>query len=111
MTGIRKYWIALIFTGLGVVTFAQHEDQQQPEQATENHDKTSSAETGTISESPEGDSHGCGHSMEEKEGEFNSILLMRNLSDLQNDDEIVVYCWNHSKSKIEFWNGYIEFIQ
>jgi hypothetical protein len=47
----------------------------------------------------------------EKEGEFNSILLMRNLSDLQNDDEIVVYCWNHSKSKIEFWNGYIEFIQ
>jgi hypothetical protein len=47
----------------------------------------------------------------EKEGEFNSLLLMRNLSDLQNDDEIVVYCWNHSKSKIEFWNGYIEFIQ
>lgn len=72
MTGIRKYWIALIFTGLGVVTFAQHEDQQQPEQATENHDKTSSAETGSISESPEGDSHGCGHSMEEKEGEFNA---------------------------------------
>ena len=72
MTGIRKYWIALIFIGLTAVAFAQNEGHQHPQQATENHDKPSSAETGPANAHPEDASHGCGHSMEVKEGEFNA---------------------------------------
>ncbi len=72
MIGIRKSWIALIFTGLATVAFAQHEDHQHPQQTTEKHEQPSSAENGQATDHSEAASHGCGHSMEEKEGEFNA---------------------------------------
>ncbi len=73
MTGIRKYWIALIFIGLGTVTFAQHDDHQGAQQAVEQTEQPANAETGTESKSPHDASSGaCGHPIEEKEGEFNA---------------------------------------
>jgi len=47
----------------------------------------------------------------EKAGELNSLLFMRNLSDLKNEDEIILYCWNISKSEIEFKNTRVEFLR
>ena len=47
----------------------------------------------------------------EKDGEFNSLLFMRNLSDLQNEDEIILYYWNTSKSEIQFKNTRVEFLR
>ena len=47
----------------------------------------------------------------EHKGTFNSILFMRNLSDLQADDELILDCWNLSKSTIYFKNTTIEFLK
>jgi hypothetical protein len=47
----------------------------------------------------------------EHKGKFNSILFMRNLSDLQADDELILDCWNLSKSTIYFKNTTIEFLK
>jgi uncharacterized membrane protein YfhO len=47
----------------------------------------------------------------EQKGKFNSVLFMRNLSDLQADDEIIIDCWNLSKSSIHFKNMSIEFLK
>lgn len=73
MTGIRKYWIALIFTGLSAFAYAQHENNPQPQQSAEQHEEPANAETGSVSEhSEEALLEGCGHPIEEKEGEFNA---------------------------------------
>ncbi|NBR12979.1 MAG: hypothetical protein EBQ94_06140 [Flavobacteriales bacterium] len=47
----------------------------------------------------------------ERQGEYNTFLFMRNLSDLQQDDEIILYGWNISKSSIQFKNSRIEFLE
>jgi len=47
----------------------------------------------------------------EHKGTFNSILFMRNLSDLQAGDELILDCWNLSKSTIYFKNTTIEFLK
>jgi hypothetical protein len=47
----------------------------------------------------------------EQKGKFNSVLFMRNLSDLQADDELILDCWNISKSSIHFKNTSIEFLK
>jgi len=47
----------------------------------------------------------------EQKGKFNSILFMRNLSDLQANDELILDCWNLSKSTIQFKNTRIEFLK
>jgi len=73
MAGIRKYWIALIFIGLGSVAFAQHEPHPQPQQSTDSHEAPAKADKGQDAGHPTDAAHdGCGHSMEEKEGEFNA---------------------------------------
>ena len=43
--------------------------------------------------------------------EFNSLLFMRNLSDLQKNDEVILYVWNTSKSFIQLKNVKIEFLK
>ena len=48
--------------------------------------------------------------MEERD-EFNHLLFMRNLSDLQKDDEVILYVWNISKSFIQLKNVKIEFLK
>lgn len=73
MTGIRKYWIALIFTGLSAFAFAQHEDNPHPQQSTEHHEDPANAESGAeAGHDAEAHLEGCGHPIEEKEGEFNA---------------------------------------
>jgi len=47
----------------------------------------------------------------EQKGKFNSVIFMRNLSDLQADDELILDCWNLSKSTIHFNNTTIEFLE
>lgn len=47
----------------------------------------------------------------EEKGKFNSLVFMRNLSDLQADDELILDCWNLSKASIEFKNMQIEFLK
>ena len=47
----------------------------------------------------------------EQKGKFNSVIFMRNLSDLQADDELILDCWNLSKSTIYFKNTTIEFLK
>ncbi len=76
MTAIRKYWIALIFSGLSLTAFAQHDHGDQPQQATEQHDQTNqadhaqNADAGTTHAGAHGD---CGHPIDEvKEGEFDA---------------------------------------
>ncbi|MDX1913363.1 MAG: F0F1 ATP synthase subunit A [Saprospiraceae bacterium] len=71
MIGIRKFWIALIFSGLSTAVLAQHEtpptSQSHP---TESHTPPANAETAHS----DADSHGdCGHPIDEKKpGEFNA---------------------------------------
>ena len=80
MTALRRYWIALIFVGLNVVAFAQHEHPTPPQTgsheqptATEQHPEAGSTTQAAESGHPAGEaSHGCGHSMAEVEGEFNA---------------------------------------
>lgn len=73
MTGIRKFWIALIFSGLGAVAYAQHDNHPHPQQSSEQHDQPANAGSGTDAEHPAEASHeGCGHPIVEKEGEFNA---------------------------------------
>ena len=76
MTAIRKYWIALIFSGLSLTAFAQHDHGDQPKQATEQHDQTHQADHAQNATAPaaHSEAHGdCGHPIDEvKEGEFNA---------------------------------------
>jgi len=65
MIAIRKYWIALIFSGLSVIAFSQHDNAQLPQQSAGQHEPPASA-----GHDIPGD---CGHPLdEEKEGEFNA---------------------------------------
>ncbi len=83
MAGIRKYWIALIFTGLGAFAFAQHENRPQPQKSTEQHEKPTNTVTGHEATHPvEAVLEACGHSIEEKEGEFNAgEVAVRHIAD------------------------------
>ena len=47
----------------------------------------------------------------EDKDEFNHLLFMRNLSDLKNNDELILYVWNTSKSFIQLKNVKIEFLK
>ncbi len=47
----------------------------------------------------------------EKSGKWNNILFMRNLSDLQKDDVVILYVWNISKSLIQLKNTQVEFLK
>ena len=47
----------------------------------------------------------------EKSGEFNPVLFMRNLSDLQPGDEIILDCWNLSKTNFQLKNSRIDFLR
>lgn len=47
----------------------------------------------------------------EQKGKFNSVLFMRNLSDLRADDELILDCWNISKSSVQFKNTRIVFLK
>lgn len=69
MAGIRKYWIALIFTGLSAFAWAQHEGHSHTQQSSEQHQQPANAETGHSDEAQHG---ACGHPIVEKEGEFNA---------------------------------------
>lgn len=76
MTAVRRYWIALIFAGLNVVAFAQHEHPTppqtgQPEQPTTT-EHPEAGETALVAHPAGEAAHGCGHSMAEVEGEFNA---------------------------------------
>ena len=72
MTAIRKYWIALIFSGLSVAAFAQHENGQHPQQ--QEHPAGSAQEQNSAHPATHPTAHGdCGHPIDEvKEGEFNA---------------------------------------
>jgi len=69
MTGIRKYWIALVFTGLSAFVWAQHDGHSHTQQSSEQHQNAANAESGHSDEASHG---GCGHPIVEKEGEFNA---------------------------------------
>ncbi len=74
MTAIRKYWIALIFSGLSVIAFSQHDNAQLPQQSAGQHDQPANtgqeSQTAAAGHELPGD---CGHPLdEEKEGEFNA---------------------------------------
>ena len=71
MTAIRKYWIALIFSALSIPAFAQHDDHQHPQEATEHQEPA--ADTHPTAH-PTGEAHSeCGHSIDaEVEGEYNA---------------------------------------
>ncbi|MFN8303831.1 MAG: F0F1 ATP synthase subunit A [Saprospiraceae bacterium] len=72
MIALRKFWIALIFSGLSVFAFAQHGEPQHPQQASEHPAAAAQTEhSAEQSESAAHDSHGCGHSLSE-EAEFNA---------------------------------------
>ncbi len=72
MTAIRKYWIALIFSGLSVAAFAQHENGQHPQQ--HEHPAGAAHEQNSAHPTTHPTAHGdCGHPIDEvKEGEFNA---------------------------------------
>lgn len=82
MIAVRKYWIALIFVALCSAAFAQHGEQHpqgssheppataQPAPHPEAGSSTAQEVAGEQGEAAE--VHGCGHPMEEKEGEFNA---------------------------------------
>lgn len=76
MIAIRKYWIALIFSGLSLAAFAQNDHDHQPQQATEHQEQPTDAHAGHETGAPtaHADAHGdCGHPIDEvKEGEFNA---------------------------------------
>jgi F-type H+-transporting ATPase subunit a len=73
MTVIRKYWIVLIFSGLGLTAFAQHGHEHPPQQTTQPHEQPAQADhepNATADAAHPGD---CGHPIDEvKEGEFNA---------------------------------------
>lgn len=72
MTAIRKYWIALIFSVLSLTAFAQHEDPQHPQEATEQQEHHPA---GTQEEPlAENDNHSpCGHPIDaEVAGKYNA---------------------------------------
>jgi F-type H+-transporting ATPase subunit a len=72
MTVIRKYWIVLIFSGLGLPAFAQHDQEHPPQQTTGQHEQPAQADhtPNTTADAAHGD---CGHPIDEvKEGEFNA---------------------------------------
>ena len=71
MTAIRKYWIALVFSGFSLFAFAQHGEPQHPQQAAEQHDQSADHphDPNTASEAHSE----CGHSIDEEvEGEYNA---------------------------------------
>lgn len=73
MTAIRKYWIALIFSGLSLAAFAQNEHEHHPQQATDQHEQPASAGQTQNAAHSDGAHGDCGHPIdEEKEGEFDA---------------------------------------
>lgn len=63
---MRKYLIALIFSGLSIAGFAQHDEPKQQQQATEPTEQSNT-------EATEAAEHACGHPIdEETPGEFNA---------------------------------------
>lgn len=63
---MRKYLIALIFSGLSIAGFAQQDEPRHPQQATEQTEQSSN-------ESAEAGEHACGHPIDqETPGEFNA---------------------------------------
>lgn len=72
MTAIRKYWIALIFSGLSLVAFSQHDNTQQAGDQHE-HPTGSAQDPNAAPPGAETAHDDCGHPIdEEKEGEFNA---------------------------------------
>jgi len=72
MTAFRKFWIALVFSGLSVFAFAQHGESHHPQQQTEHPAAATTDEHATDhSDSTGHGGHDCGHSLSE-EGEFNA---------------------------------------
>jgi hypothetical protein len=46
----------------------------------------------------------------ERTGKFNQLLFMRNLSDVQKEDEVILYYWNFSKATIVLKDTKLEFL-
>ncbi len=68
MIAIRKFWIALIFSGLSIVAFSQNDNAQAPQQTTDQHEPPAAGQM-----SAENEHDDCGHPIdEETEGEFNA---------------------------------------
>ena len=77
MTAMRKYWIALIFSGLSLTGFAQHDHEQHAVPATGQHENAAETGTGqhaaTAGQEATAEHGDCGHPIDEvKEGEFNA---------------------------------------
>ena len=73
MTAIRKYWIALIFSGLSVAAFAQHENEHNSQQHNSSSGVSQEQNSAESNGQPSGDFADCGEPVgEEKEGEFNA---------------------------------------
>ena len=69
MTAIRKYWIALIFSGFSLAAFAQHEEPIHPQQGTQQHEQSAETQHGAITN----DHNTCGHPIDEETvGEYNA---------------------------------------
>jgi len=70
MTFMRKYGIALIFSALSFVAFAQHEDHQHPQEATEQHGQSADNQHDTHATEAHSE---CGHDIDATvEGEYNA---------------------------------------
>lgn len=67
MTAIRKYWIALIFSGLSAFAFAQdHHEHPHPTQQQEvSHDHQATGDNAEAHDSHAENHSGCGHSINE----------------------------------------------
>ncbi|MBP6810385.1 MAG: F0F1 ATP synthase subunit A [Saprospiraceae bacterium] len=68
MTAIRKYWIALIFSGFSAFSFAQHGHEEHPQPAATQQTTTTEQAPQTGGETPHGATgdhgdSGCGHSI------------------------------------------------
>ena len=73
MAGIRIYWIALIFIGVGATAFAQHDNHSHPQKSTEQQEASAHAVDSHDALRPNEAPHeGCGHPIVEKVGEFNA---------------------------------------
>lgn len=73
MTAIRKYWIALIFSGLSLVAFSQHDNAQTTQQAADSHEQPAGAVQEPQSTTSAENGHDCGHPIDQEvEGEFNA---------------------------------------
>ncbi len=70
MTFMRKYGIALIFSALSLVAFAQHDDHQHPQEASEQQEQSADAQHDTHGTEAHSE---CGHDIDATvEGEYNA---------------------------------------